>query len=231
MLRPPISIVIPTLNAMPRLADCLAALVSGLCDGLVREAIVVDGTSNDQSAQLATDMGCKVVVLPPQARGRGQQLRAGAQAASGDWLLFLHADTVLQEGWVRAVGNHIANQPDKAAYFQLAFEQSGAGARRVARFANMRARALVLPYGDQGLLISRALYDVIGGFSGIPLMEDVDIVRRLGRRLLVPLTAIAQTSGEKFARGGWWARPARNSMLLAAYMLGVRPDVLARWYK
>jgi rSAM/selenodomain-associated transferase 2 len=231
MSRPPLSIIIPTLNAMPRLGDCLAALVAGLSDGLVREAIVVDGASSDQSAQLAADMGCKVIALPPELRGRGRQLRAGAETALGDWLLFLHADTALQDGWVRAVADHMANHPDKAAYFKLAFDQSSAGARRVAKLANMRAKTFGLPYGDQGLLITRALYNQIGGFSDIPLMEDVDIVRRLGRSRLIGLAAIAQTSGEKFAKGGWWATPIRNLMLIAAYRIGVSPYVLARWYK
>jgi rSAM/selenodomain-associated transferase 2 len=216
---------------MPRLGDCLAALVAGLSDGLVREAIVVDGASSDQSAQLAADMGCKVITLPLESRGRGKQLRAGAQTAISEWILFLHADTALQDGWVCAVGDHIANHPDKAAYFQLAFNKSSAGARRVAWLANLRAKFLGLPYGDQGLLISRVLYDQIGGFCDIPLMEDVDIVRRLGRTRLILLDAIAQTSGEKFTQGGWWAVPIRNLTLISAYMVGVSPHVLARWYK
>lgn len=231
MSRPPLSIIIPAYNAMPRLGDCLSALVSGLSDGLVREAIVVDGASRDQSAQLAADMGCKVIELPPEARGRGLQLRAGADAASGEWLLFLHADTILHENWVQAVGDHIAKQADKAAYFQLSFGHSGAGASRVAWLANLRAKALGLPYGDQGLLISRALYNEIGGYSDIVLMEDVAIVRQLGRARLVPLNVLAQTSGDKFERGGWWAVPIRNLMLLTAYLLGVPPRVLAGWYK
>jgi rSAM/selenodomain-associated transferase 2 len=231
MTRAPLSIIIPCLNAMPRLADCLAALVVGLGDGLVREAIVVDGTSSDDSAHLAADMGCKVVVVPPEQRGRARQLRAGAAVATGDWLLFLHADTVLQEGWVPAIGDHIANHTGKAACFRLAFDQSGGGARRVAAIANWRARHFGLPYGDQGLLISRTLYDQIGGFRDMALMEDVDLVRRLGVRRLVGLNAVAMTSGAKYMRGGWWGVPTRNLFLLGAYLVGVKPDVLARWYK
>lgn len=216
---------------MPRLADCLAALVAGLGDGLVREAIVVDGTSSDESAHLAADMGCKVVLIAAHERGRGKQVRAGAAVANGDWLLFLHADTVLQEGWVKAVRDHITNGQNKAAYFALAFDQSGAGPKRVAAMANWRARRLGLPYGDQGLLISRALYDQIGGFGDLALMEDVDIVSRLTRARLVGLEGVAVTSGAKYARGGWWGVPARNLFLIVAYLCGVKPDVLARWYR
>jgi rSAM/selenodomain-associated transferase 2 len=231
MSRPPLSIIIPCLNAMPRLADCLAALVAGLGDGLVRQAIVVDGSSSDASAHLAMDMGCKVVVVPTQERGRAKQMRAGNSVATGEWLLFLHADTVLQEGWVAAVWAHIASGGNKAGYFCLAFDQSGAGPKRVAAMANWRARRLGLPYGDQGLLISRALYDQIGGFGDMALMEDVDIVRRLTRARLVELNGVAITSGAKYARGGWWGVPARNLFLMVAYLCGVKPDVLARWYR
>jgi rSAM/selenodomain-associated transferase 2 len=231
MPRPPLSIIIPSFNAMPRLADCLGALVEGLSAGLVREAIVVDGSSDDSSAALAADMGCKVVVLAPKARGRGNQLRAGAAAAAGEWLLFLHADTVLQAGWVGAVADHMNSNADQAGFFKLAFDVASPGAARVAGLANLRAKAWGLPYGDAGLLISRNLYDAIGGYGAMPLMEDVDIVRRLGRARLVALDSVAQTSAAKYERGGWWSVPARNLMLLGAYHLGVKPEILAGWYK
>lgn len=216
---------------MPRLADCLAALVAGLGEGLVREAIVVDGSSIDESAHLAADMGCKVVIVDADARGRGKQLQAGARAASGDWLLFLHADTVLQEGWVRSAAQHLSNAPQKAAYFSLKFDVSSHDARRVASLANLRALTLGLPYGDQGLLVSRALYNAVGGYGDLPLMEDVDLVRRIGKTRLMPLDAIALTSGVKFVRGGWWAVPARNLILLMSYLLGLKPATLAKWYR
>ena len=216
---------------MPRLGDCLAALVIGLSDGLVREAIVVDGMSEDGSADLAADMGCKVIIVEPQARGRGAQLSRGYSAASGDWLLFLHGDTVLPDTWVDLVRNHISKSSDKVGYFKLGFDQTGPGPWRVAALANWRGRVLGLPYGDQGLLISRALYDQTGGYGDMPLMEDVDLVRRLGRSRLVQLEGVALTYGSKFVRGGWWAVPLRNLMLLGAYLIGVKPDVLARWYK
>jgi rSAM/selenodomain-associated transferase 2 len=231
MSRPPLSIVIPTFNAMPRLADCLTALVEGLGNGLVREAIIVDGASTDESGNLALDMGCRVIAVSPEARGRGQQLQAGAQAASGDWFLFLHADTVLLGDWVSVVGEHLSKSPETAAFFQLEFDKAGSGPQRVATMANWRAKVLGLPYGDQGLLISRQLYDEVGGYRAIALMEDVDIVRRLGRARLTPLRAIAQTSGAKFEQGGWWSIPARNLMLLVGYLLGVSPTTLRKLYK
>jgi rSAM/selenodomain-associated transferase 2 len=231
MSRPPLSIIIPTFNAMPRLTECLSALLPGLSAGLVREAVVIDGASSDSSAELATDMGCKVFVLDAKERGRGAQLRSGAKDASGDWLLFLHADTVLSADWVAVVSKHIENNSAQAAYFQLRFDADSSGAKRVAKLANLRARLFGLPYGDQGLLISRKMYDGVGGYQDMPIMEDVDLVRRIGKQKLRTLNCFATTSGDKFRRGGWWAIPCRNLFLLGAYLAGVTPDILAKWYK
>jgi rSAM/selenodomain-associated transferase 2 len=225
-----LSIIIPTYNAMPVVGDCLAALVEGLSIGLVREAIVVDGGSQDASADLAADMGCQVIVS--DTRGRGAQLGAGAQAAKGDWLLFLHADTVLSAGWSEVVAAHIAKgNTNKVGYFTLAFSGGHSAAKRVAALANWRARCLGLPYGDAGLLISARLYHALGGFRPLPLMEDVDLVRRIGAASLVALDGVATTSPAKFERGGWWRVPLRNIALVGAFMLGVSPATLAGWYK
>ena len=216
---------------MPKLLDCLAALMDGLGQDLVREAIVIDAASTDQSGDLAADMGCQVITLPAEQRGRGRQLQAGASAARGDWFLFLHADTVLSDTWAAEVAHHIATNPNKAAFFTLAFDQTGSGPKRVAALANLRARKLGLPYGDQGLLISRALYEEMGGYRDFPLMEDVDLVRRLTPARLTGLEAKAITSGSKYTHGGWWGVPLRNLILVSAYLCGVSPKTLAQYYK
>jgi len=231
MTSAPISIVIPTLNAMPRLADCLAALVAGLGAGLVRDVVVVDAGSGDQSAPLALDMGCRVIQVGDNGRGRGQQLAAGAKAAKGDWLLFLHGDSVPLEGWIAACKTHIATAPHQAGYFQLGFDDQEPSALRIAFWANWRARLFGLPYGDQGLLISRALYEAVGGFQPIALMEDVDLVRKLGKSRLRSLSAVVETSAERYRKGGWWFVPLRNLTLLVAFLCGVSPDRIKGWYR
>ncbi|MCA3695263.1 TIGR04283 family arsenosugar biosynthesis glycosyltransferase [Aquidulcibacter sp.] len=231
MTSPPLSIVIPTLNAMPRLADCLATLVAGLGAGLVRDVVVVDASSSDQGAELALDMGCTVLQVGSAGRGRGQQLAAGAIAAKGDWILFLHGDSVPLEGWIAACQAHIATAPRQAAYFRLDFDAHEAPARRTAFWANWRARLFGLPYGDQGLLISRSMYEAVGGFQPIALMEDVDLVRKLGKARLRALPASVQTSAERYRRGGWWFVPLRNIMLLAAFLCGISPDRIKGWYR
>jgi rSAM/selenodomain-associated transferase 2 len=222
MSAPPLSVVIPTLNAAATLPRTLAAIAGA-------EAIVADGGSTDATRALAVAGGARVVEAP---RGRGLQLRAGAAAARGAWLLFLHADTVLDDRALRAARAHIAEPANamRAAYFRFALDDASRAARRLERMVAWRCRVLALPYGDQGLLISRALYDAVGGYAPIPLMEDVDLVRRLSRARLVALDAAAVTSAERFRRAGWRRRSARNLVLLGLWFLGVPPTRLAKLY-
>jgi len=217
-----LTIVIPALNAADSLGPCLAAL-----DG-ADEVLVVDGRSTDETVQIARKAGSRVIDAP---RGRGRQLRAGGEAARGAWLLFVHADTLLGAGWLEAVAAHIAADLDRAGYFDLRLDDDAWQARVIERGVALRARLLGLPYGDQCLLISRRLYDDIGGFQPLALMEDVDLVRRIGRRRLRRLDAIALTSAERWHRDGWLRRSTRNLACLVLYAFGVAPDRLARLYR
>ncbi len=223
----PLSIVIPTLNAAERIGPCLGALSEGLMSGLIHELIIADGGSEDAVGELADALGARLVTAP---RGRGQQLAAGAQAAHGDWFLFLHADTVLQPGWVAAVRTHMDAGPQQAGNFTLRFDTTAPMGRLVAAWANLRATLFALPYGDQGLLVSRLLYRQTGGYPLIPLMEDVALVRRIGRARLVRLDAVAVSSAARYAADGWLRRGWRNLTTLALYFLGVSPQRLARRY-
>jgi len=223
-----ISVVIPTLNAESRLAYCLSRLVAGVVTGAVREVVIADGGSADETARIAEATGARFIEAP---RGRGSQLAAGAEAARGDWLLFLHADTVLDQGWEEEAADFIERAgPDRAAAFRFALDDFGASARRLEKLVALRCALFKLPYGDQGLLISRRLYRRIGGFRPMPLMEDVDIVRRLGAKRLVMLRTRAVTSSVRFHERGYFARSARNLALLLFYVLRVPPRVLARLY-
>lgn len=223
----PLSVVIPTLNAADRIGPCLGALTEGLMQGLIREVILADGGSDDDIAEIADATGARLVTAKT---GRGTQLAAGARAARGEWLLFLHADTVLAPGWAEAVYRHIAGRPDRAAYCRLTFDSSRPMAHVTAGWGNLRARALRLPYGDQGLLVASALYDRVGGHPKIPLMEDVALARRLGRHL-VPLDAVAVTSAGRYEREGWLRRGARNLSTLALWFAGANPEWLAERYR
>lgn len=221
-MRAPISVVIPTLNAAEELPETLGRLALGL--GSVREVIVSDGGSADATRAIAEDAGATVVEGPP---GRGGQLRRGADAASGPWLLFLHADTHLPDGWEDAARAHMLGE--RAGWFRLAFRAKGLGARWTAGWANVRSR-FGLPYGDQGLLIPRPLYDAVGGFDDVPLMEDVRMARAL-RGKLAPIGVTVTTSAHRYERRGWVRQGARNLGTLGRYLAGASPDALAERYR
>ena len=206
--------VVPTLNPAHLLPPLLAQLAG------LGEVILADGGSAQPPK------GGRLIAAPP---GRGAQLAAGAAAAQGDWLLFLHADTRLGLGWEQAVCTAMKT-PDHAAYFQFALDDASPEARRLEAMVAWRCRWFALPYGDQGLLISSALYKEVGGFQPIPLMEDVDLIRRLGRARLTALPVRAFTSAERWRREGWWARSARNLGILTLWFLGAAPSWLARLY-
>ena len=224
----PLSIIIPAKDAAGDLPGCLSALFAGVEAGLVREVIVSSVPSNDPKTQsIAEDAGA---VWVEGEEGRGRQMRRGAESARGDWLLFIHADTWLSSDWPQTVKQHLQDQPQKAGAFQLAFRSTAKRARIVEGLTNWRARTFGLPYGDQGLLISRALYDEIGGFDPVPLMEDVMIVRKIGKARLVELPARAATSGAKQERDGWFGRSLRNLWLLFRFSRGASPEELAKAY-
>ncbi len=227
-----ISVIIPTLNAEERFAACLTALVPAAVEGLVREVIVVDAGSTDHTLKIADQAGVDVVT---SEAGRGLQLRSGARRARQQWLLFLHADTVLSPGWDIEAAEFMdrvetGRQRPMAATFTFALDDYGAAPRMLEWLVAMRGLLLGLPYGDQGLLIPRQLYDEVGGFQPIPLMEDVAIVRRLGRRRIWRLRSGAVTGSSRYRTEGYLRRVMRNQLCLALYAVGVPPTRIAGIY-
>jgi rSAM/selenodomain-associated transferase 2 len=221
-----ISIITPALNGAETLPQILAALSA---TEIVEEVIVVDGGSSDDTVRLAQAAGARVITAK---RGRGSQLAAGAAASSAQWLLFLHADCRLEPDWEARVRAFLAlpEAVERAGYFDFALDDAAPAARRLERIVAWRCRWLALPYGDQGLLIARSLYDRVGGFSQLPLMEDVDLVRRLGRARLARIGGRCISSPRRYRRGGYWRRSARNLCCLALYLSGLPPDRILRLY-
>jgi len=197
------------------------------------EIIVVDGGSRDGSAEAACEAGATVISTPS---GRGRQLAEGGRAAKGDWLLFLHADTVLDSGWPDEVRNFIDGMDGRtdAAYFRFALDHDSPQAKRLESIVSWRCRCLGMPYGDQGLLIGRELYRSVGGFSALPLMEDIDILRNIKRKVgskglhCLPVRAI--TASDRYRRDGYLRRCSVNLLCLVAYWIGVPTRHIARLY-
>jgi len=227
-----ISVVIPTRNAEQTLAATLSALVPAVVEGVVREVIVADCGSTDATRAIADATGARLLDAP---QGRGLQLGAGADVARHPWLLFLHADTVLEAGWQEEAATLIDQvetgaRASSAAAFRFALDDVGLSPRVIEWGVGVRCATCALPYGDQGLLISRPLYDEIGGFKPMLLFEDVEIVGRIGRRRLTMLRAKAKTSATRYKRAGYLRRALRNWACVVLYYCGTRPERLEKFY-
>jgi rSAM/selenodomain-associated transferase 2 len=194
-----------------------------------REIIVADGGSRDGTADLAAQHGCRVVLAE---RGRGRQLRAGVGASRGDWLLLVHADTRLGPEALAEAERAMGRPEVQYAAWPLAIEGADPRLRWIERGAALRWRLLGLAYGDQGLLLRRSLYEAVGGFPDTPIMEDVELVRRLRR--LAPMHRFRHpvlADGRRWRREGAVRSSFRNLTLLALYLGGVPAERLARWYR
>ena len=221
-----LSVIIPTRNAASVLHATLAAIRA---EGPDVTIIVVDGESTDDTATLAAAGGARVMASVP---GRGMQLAAGIAAATTAWVLLLHADTRLGAGWQTEAAGFMAVPANagRAGYFRFALASKDPRARRLERLVAWRCRRLGLPYGDQGLLVARQTLAALGGMRPLPLMEDVDLVRRFGRERLVALECPAVTSAARWQEGGWLRRSARNLACLGLWYAGMPPRLLVRLY-
>jgi glycosyltransferase involved in cell wall biosynthesis len=217
-----ISVVIPTLNAERLLPRCFDSLIQAAVRGVVREVIVSDGGSGDETLVIADAAGAHIARA---GRSRSAQLVAGMALARGDWLLFLHPETALEPGWEVEAESFIHQaRPGRptAAVFRYAREEFGGEPRRAEARAALRTALFALPYGDQGLLVPRRLYQKVGGYRSLPAMEDADIVRRIGRRRLVRLRARAINSAKPHHSA------IRGLALTLLHALRVPPAMLAK---
>ena len=219
-----ISIVIPTLNEEGHIPSFVRLL-----SGQAKEVIVADGGSSDGTTDMARALGFQVVEA---SAGRAAQLNLGAACARGRILLFAHADTLLPETFHDAIVHILGTQRVIAGAFSLAIADAGPALRFIAHCANIRSRLLQLPYGDQGIFITREHFDRLGGFPDLPIMEDYCFVRKAkahGRIVTLPLKAI--TSPRRWQRLGVVRTTVINHLMVAGFTLGVPPSILRSLYR
>jgi len=220
-----ISIIVPALNEEALIAETLGALALGDDD----ELIVVDGASSDATVSIASRFTHKVITAP---RGRAFQMNAGAKAASRDILIFLHADCLLPDGGLDMVRSAFEVGASAAA-FDIQIAHEGFSYRLIERAANLRSRITRLAYGDQAISIRRDLFDRMGGFSDIPLMEDVEFGLRLRRQCAVRFMRPAvRVSARRWAHEGPLYTTLRDWRLALSYLvLRTSPDKLISRYR
>jgi rSAM/selenodomain-associated transferase 2 len=223
---PPLDVVIAVRDEAERLPSLLADLAAGAA--LLREVIVVDGESRDGTAAVAALAGARVL---RSTAGRGRQLAAGVGSGSGDWLLLLHGDVRLPAGWPAVVARAMAATDAGAWAFQLRIDGHDPCLRLVEWAVALRSRWRQLPYGDQGLLLSRGLYEASGGIAPLPLMEDLEFVQRLRRRArIVSLGLPLRVDGRRWRRLGVWQTVWANARLRRDWRRGVAVERLRQRY-
>lgn len=175
-----ISVVVPTLNAADNLAETLIPLIRAAVDGVVREVVVADGGSTDETLAIADDAGARIVAA---GADRAEQVAAGCEAAKGPWLMILYPGMRLGSEWAGAVKAHLNDHPKSAGYFRLALDDHRAGAR-LREAGSAVAGLFAWPSADQTLVLPKRLYEDAGGFG-----DEGSLVRRIGKARLRPLPA------------------------------------------
>jgi rSAM/selenodomain-associated transferase 2 len=222
-----VSIIVPVRNDAAALARLLAQLPAAPeVDVIVSAAVPIDS----QTAALRHTR--PDVRWIEGAAGRGVQLNAGAAEATGEWLWFVHADSRLPEAWMDAFrAMPLPACEAVGGSFRFALDSKAWQARLIEHLVAWRVRWYGLPYGDQGIFARRTVFHSVGGFLPVPLIEDVEFIRRLKRAgPLRHLRLALTTSARRWERDGWFRRSAGNLMILAMYLVGVSPRRLARRY-
>ncbi|WP_414751998.1 TIGR04283 family arsenosugar biosynthesis glycosyltransferase [Anabaena sp. CCY 9910] len=220
-----VSIIIPTLNE----ADNIQQTIATTQPSVNIEVIVVDGGSQDDTVAIAQSFGVKVISSSP---GRAIQMNTGAALAAGEILLFLHADTRLPVGFDEMIRAALQQPGVVAGAFALRIDADLAGLRWVEKGVYWRSRFLQMPYGDQAIFLTKSIFEEVGGFPELPIMEDFELIRRLksvGKITLIPVSVA--TSARRWLQRGVFKTTLINQVVIIAYLLGVAPAQLRNWYR
>ena len=220
-----VTVVIPTYNSEKTIENTL----NSICK-YFNKIIIVDADSCDLTIQMSKKYNIKII---KSLKGRGPQLILGAEHASTDWIFFLHSDTIIKKNNIIDINQFITNtlNNNKAASFKIKFNTNNIWSNLLSKLVNIRSKYLKLPYGDQGLLISKSFYKNIGGYKNIPIMEDVEIIRAIGFRNIKILNSYIITDAARFENQGWIYRPMINLFCLTLYFLGFNINNINKIYK
>jgi rSAM/selenodomain-associated transferase 2 len=220
-----ISIIIPAINEAGNIKEAIATTQ----DSINIEVIVVDGGSSDDTVAIAQSLNVKVISSSP---GRAVQMNAGAVAASGEILLFLHADTRLPTGFDEMIRTALQQPGTVAGAFKLRIDASLLSLRWVEWGVNVRSHFYQMPYGDQAIFLTKKVFQQIGGFPELPIMEDFELMRRLkriGHVVIIPTPVV--TSARRWLQKGVLKTTLLNQIVIIAYLLGVSPERICSWYR
>jgi rSAM/selenodomain-associated transferase 2 len=228
-MAPTVSVIIPVLRE-PQPLDSLIDHLLRIADGVPVEMIIVDGSPGRETIKAISRDNAALLTAPA---GRARQMNAGAAAAKGDYLLFLHCDTRLPQGAFRRIAETLSEGNLVAGAFDLRYRSEKLSMRIIARAACVRSRLTRIPYGDQAQFFRRDYFEKIGGFADIPLMEDVEIMLRikgLGDCISILPEAVV-TSARRQEKEGIVCCTLRNWTIITLYFLGISPERLVRFYK
>jgi rSAM/selenodomain-associated transferase 2 len=220
-----VTIVIPTYNSAKIINSTLSILTK-----YFKYIIVIDGQSKDLTKEICKKYDTKLFTL--KNNNRGIQLNLGSEKVFTNWILFLHADSILENTAIEEIEKFISADENKykAAAFKLKFDQVNIYAFLLSKVVTFRSKYFKLPYGDQGLLISKAFYNKIGGYKNLPIMEDVEIIRNIGFRNIKILNSSIITDSIRYQSAGWLIRPLINLYCLALYLLGFNIEIINKIY-
>jgi len=223
-----ISVVIPVLHESGRISEILESLKVAAAD-TPYEVIIADGDPSGSTIGQIADPGVMTLIAP---RGRAFQMNAGAAKASGDILLFLHADTMLPPAALPKINDALSDGRIVGGAFDLGFQNNRWIFTLTGKCASFKHRLTRVPYGDQAIFIRRSYFDQIGGYPEIPLMEDVELMKRVkrqGGRIVILPDAVA-TSSRKWEKDGVTYTILRNWLLQTLYLFGVPAERLVKYY-
>jgi len=219
-----VTVVIPTYNSEKTIENTLNSIYK-----YFNKIIIVDANSSDMTIEISKKYKIKII---KSMKGRGPQLVLGAENANTDWIFFLHSDTTINKNNIIDINKFIKNalNNNKAASFKIRFNTNNIWANLLSILVNIRSKYLKLPYGDQGLLISKSFYKNIGGYKNLPIMEDVEIIRAIGFRNIKILNSYIITDAARFKNQGWICRSMINLFCLTLFFLGFNINNINKIY-